>query len=104
MLTKTKQHSFPLKKNTLTKVIIVCTMMILSFSSFAQKTIRIETKNNLLLPGVDANAQYKLTKINKGNFSRLKKYEGKIFSGEFLMTAGLQFDMYTIMRALLYNL
>ncbi|MEP6682872.1 MAG: alpha-galactosidase [Parafilimonas sp.] len=62
--------------------------------SFLQKKETYPDKTKLLLKGLDANAQYKLTEINKGSFSRLDDYEGKTFSGAFLMAAGLQFDMY----------
>lgn len=46
------------------------------------------------LKGLKKDGLYKLTEINKGSFTRLKTYEGKTFSGEFLMTNGLQFTMY----------
>jgi alpha-galactosidase len=62
--------------------------------SFLQKKEAYPDKSKLLLKGLDANAQYKLTEINKGNFSRLSDYEGKTLSGTFLMNVGLQFDMY----------
>ncbi len=62
--------------------------------SFLQKKETYPDNSKLLLKGLDANAQYKLTEINKGSFSRLNDYEGKTFSGAFLMNVGLQFDMY----------
>jgi len=62
--------------------------------SFLQKKETYSDKSKLFLKGLDANAQYKLTEINKGSFSRLSDYEGKTFSGAFLMNVGLQFDMY----------
>jgi alpha-galactosidase len=46
------------------------------------------------LKGLKKDARYKLTEINKGTFSRLEAYEGKTFTGEYLMTTGLQFTMY----------
>ena len=62
--------------------------------SFLQKKETYPDKSKLLLKGLDANAKYKLTEINKGSFSRLSDYEGKTFSGASLMNVGLQFDMY----------
>ena len=62
--------------------------------SFLQKKEPYPDQSKLLLKGLDANAQYKVTEVNKGSFTRLKHYEGKIFSGDYLMKAGLQFDMY----------
>jgi alpha-galactosidase len=62
--------------------------------SFLQKKETYPDKSKLFLKGLDANAQYKLTEINKGSFSRLSDYEGKTFSGALLMNVGLQFDMY----------
>jgi len=62
--------------------------------SFLQKKETYPDQSKLLLKGLDANAQYKLTEINKGSFSRLNDYEGKTFSGAFLLNVGLQFDMY----------
>ena len=48
------------------------------------------------LQGLDAKAQYTLNEINADpkNWSRFSKYEGKTFSGEYLMTVGLHFAMY----------
>jgi alpha-galactosidase len=65
----------------------------LVFNYLLKKCIYAD-KTVLRLKGLKPAAQYKLTEINKGTFSRLGDYEGKTFSGAFLMTSGLQFDMY----------
>lgn len=51
-------------------------------------------KSTVRLKGLKKDGQYTLTEINKGTFTRLGEYEGKTFSGEFLMTQGLPFTMY----------
>lgn len=63
------------------------------FSYLLQKSIYGD-KSVLRLKGLKKDARYKLTELNKGSFSRLGDYEGKTFTGDFLMTQGLQFDMY----------
>lgn len=49
----------------------------------------------LVLQGLDPAKRYQLTEINKnsGSGSRFGKYEGKVFSGEYLTTVGLHFTM-----------
>jgi len=53
------------------------------------------TPPNYVLQGLDPQKKYKLTEINKedNNRSRFSKYEGKTFSGEYLMKVGLNFTM-----------
>lgn len=50
---------------------------------------------NTVLQGLVPEKQYLLTEINRqvGEWSHFDKYEGKIFSGEYLMTVGLSFPM-----------
>ncbi|MDR2085805.1 MAG: alpha-galactosidase [Dysgonamonadaceae bacterium] len=60
----------------------------------------------IVLQGLDPEKQYVLQEINKApdNWSRFSKYEGKIFSGEYLMTVGLHFAMYDEMESLTIKL
>lgn len=51
-------------------------------------------KTVLRLKGLKKNTTYTITELNKTNFSRVDAYEGKTFTGDFLETTGLQFDMY----------
>ncbi|MDR0506691.1 MAG: alpha-galactosidase, partial [Dysgonamonadaceae bacterium] len=50
---------------------------------------------SVVLQGLDPAKHYRLTEINKmpGARSHFGKYEGKVFSGEYLMTVGLHFTM-----------
>lgn len=50
----------------------------------------------VLLKGLDPDRRYTLKEINRENeaWSRVSEYEGKTFSGEYLMTVGLRFAMY----------
>jgi alpha-galactosidase len=60
--------------------------------------VRKEIKPNMqtvYLQGLDPNKKYTLKEINKiANWSRSSAYEGKEFSGDYLMTVGLTFPMY----------
>lgn len=60
----------------------------------------------ILLQGLDPNKQYRLEEINKDpdDWSRFTKYEGKTFSGEYLMTVGLNFAMYNEYETMLIQL
>lgn len=60
----------------------------------------------IMLQGLDANKQYMLKEINKNpdDWSRFSKYEGKKFSGEYLMTVGLHFAMYDEYESLVIQL
>lgn len=51
-------------------------------------------KTTIQLKGLKKDALYTVTELNKGSFSRYEGYEGKSFSGDYLMTAGIQTDMY----------
>ena len=57
------------------------------------------------LQGLDAKTQYTLNEINANpkDWSRFSKYEGKTFSGEYLMTVGLHFAMYNEYETLLFT-
>ncbi len=54
------------------------------------------TPLTVYLKGLDPNKNYTLKEINKNpdNWSRFSKYDGKTFSGDYLMKAGLNFAMY----------
>lgn len=66
---------------------------VLVFNYLQQKSIYGD--NSIIkLKGLKKDARYKVTEINKATFSRLDAYEGKTFTGEYLMTTGLQFTMY----------
>ena len=60
----------------------------------------------IVLQGLDPKKQYILKEINKNpdDWSRFSKYEGKIFSGEYLMTVGLQFNMYNEYESLVIQM
>lgn len=60
----------------------------------------------IVLQGLDPNKQYILKEINKNpdDWSRFSKYEGKKFSGEYLMTAGLHFALYNEYESLVIQL
>jgi alpha-galactosidase len=64
------------------------------------------TPPTIRLQGLDPEKQYTLQEINKdpGSWSRFTKYEGKTFSGEYLMTAGLHFAMYDEFESLVFQL
>lgn len=46
--------------------------------------------------GLKPDAKYKLTEINKGSYSRVEGYEGKVFTGSYLMQHGLRFAMWNV--------
>jgi alpha-galactosidase len=60
----------------------------------------------IVLQGLHPGKKYKLNEINKDPDlrSRFGKYEDKIFSGEYLMTVGLNFTMYNEMESLVFRL
>jgi alpha-galactosidase len=63
------------------------------------------TPPNYVLQGLDPQKKYKLTEINKHKgWSRFGKYENKTFSGEYLMTVGLNFAMYDEYESLVFKL
>ncbi|SEJ75657.1 alpha-galactosidase [Dyadobacter sp. SG02] len=66
---------------------------VLVFNYLQQKSIYGDN-TVIKLKGLKKEARYKISEINKATFSRLDAYEGKTFTGEFLMTTGLQFTMY----------
>ncbi|MDR0393813.1 MAG: alpha-galactosidase [Tannerella sp.] len=60
----------------------------------------------IFLQGLDPAKTYTLKEINKDPdaWSRFAKYEGKTFSGEYLMTAGLHFALYNEMESAVIQL
>ena len=60
----------------------------------------------ICLKGLDPNKEYTLTEINKDpdNWSRFSKYEGKTFSGNYLMKVGLHFAMYDEYESVVFKL
>ena len=46
--------------------------------------------------GLDPDAKYRITEVNKGSYSRVEAYENKVFSGSYLMEEGLRFSMWNI--------
>ncbi len=48
------------------------------------------------LRGLKPDAKYKLTELNKGNYSRIDDYEGKIFTGRYLMEQGIKFALWNV--------
>jgi alpha-galactosidase len=60
----------------------------------------------IVLQGLHPQKKYRLTEINRDpeRRSRFGKYEGRVFSGEYLMTAGLNFTMYDEMESLVFKL
>jgi alpha-galactosidase len=58
-----------------------------------------------LLQGLDTQKKYKLQEINKNKGrSRFDKYEGKTFTGEYLMKVGLNFTMYDEYESVVFKL
>ncbi len=53
-------------------------------------------KQTIVLKGLDPNRKYTVKEINRESdkWSRTSAYEGKSFSGDYLMTVGLTFTMY----------
>ena len=45
------------------------------------------------LKGLDPDARYRLTELDKGSVTRFGDYEGKTFTGAFLMTIGVRSDL-----------
>ena len=62
--------------------------------------------STIVLQGLDPGKKYTLKEINKDpdEGSRFAKYEGKTFSGAYLMTVGLHFAMYNEMESLVIQL
>jgi alpha-galactosidase len=50
--------------------------------------------SRMLLKGLDPDLNYTLSELNKGSYSRMDGYEGKSFSGRYLMDQGLGFAMW----------
>jgi len=63
------------------------------------------TPPNYVLQGLDPQKKYKLTEIDKNKgWSRFDKYEGKIFSGEYLMKVGLNFALYNECESVVFKI
>jgi alpha-galactosidase len=75
------------------------------FNFLIRKEIYV-TPHPYTLQGLDPDKQYKLTEINKNqdNWSRFSKYEGKTFSGDYLMKVGLLFAMYDEYESVVFKL
>lgn len=60
----------------------------------------------IVLQGLDPGKKYSLKEINRDpdDWSRFGKYEGKVFSGEYLMNVGLHFAMYNEYESLVIQL
>jgi len=60
----------------------------------------------VVLQGLDPSKRYQLKEINRDpdEWSRFSKYEGEIFSGEYLMNVGLLFTMYNEQESLVFQL
>lgn len=50
----------------------------------------------IVLKGLDPAANYHLTELNKGGYSRVADYDNKTFSGKYLMEVGLNFSMWNV--------
>jgi alpha-galactosidase len=66
------------------------------FNFLVRKNINGD-REAVLLKGLNADKKYTLTEINREGEgkSRVSEYEGKTFSGDYLMTVGLRFGMYS---------
>ncbi|MDR1342186.1 MAG: alpha-galactosidase [Prevotellaceae bacterium] len=66
------------------------------FNFLVRKNINGD-REAVLLKGLDADKKYRITEINRESdkWSRVSEYEGKTFSGDYLMTVGLRFGMYS---------
>jgi alpha-galactosidase len=73
------------------------------FSYLLQNSINGD-RSVLRLGGLKKDARYRLTELNKGTHSELGALEGKTFTGDFLMTAGLQFTMYNEYESTVFQL
>ena len=58
----------------------------------------------LKLKGLKKDAVYKLTEINTGEFTRLGDWDGKTFTGDFLMKAGVSFTQYNEYESAVFTL
>ena len=58
----------------------------------------------LRLKGLKKYARYRLTELNRADRSRLGDWDGKIFTGDFLMTAGVEFPMYDEYESTVFQL
>lgn len=64
------------------------------FNFLVRKNIKSDTQT-IYLKGLDPKKQYTVKEINKeADWSRSAEYEGKAFSGEYLMTVGMTFPIY----------
>jgi alpha-galactosidase len=73
------------------------------FSYFLQQSINGD-QTVLQLKGLKKDAVYRLTELNKGDYSRLGDLDGKTFTGELLMVAGIRFPMYNEYESTVFSL
>jgi alpha-galactosidase len=73
------------------------------FSYLLQKSINGD-QTVLQLKGLKKDAVYRLTELDKGDHSRLVALDGKTFTGELLMTAGIRFTMYDEYESTVFSL
>jgi alpha-galactosidase len=52
--------------------------------------------STIYLNGLNPDVSYKLTEVNKGSYSRVEAYEGKTFTGKYLMEEGIKFAMWNV--------
>jgi len=73
---------------------------------FAYQLRKSNTGNTirLRLKGLQPDGQYLFKELNKGSYSRISGYEGQRLSGEFLMTAGISFNMYNDYESAVFEL
>jgi alpha-galactosidase len=73
------------------------------FSYLLRKNINGD-RSVLRLKGLKKDASYRLTELNKADRSRLGDWDGKTFTGDFLMTAGIEFPMYNEYESTVFQL
>jgi alpha-galactosidase len=73
---------------------------------FAYQLRKSITSNALtiMLKGLQPDARYVLTELNKGGYSRIAQYEGRVFTGVSLMTQGLPFELYNDYESTVFQL
>jgi alpha-galactosidase len=73
------------------------------FSYLLRKNIAGD-RSVLRLKGLKKDASYRLTELNRADRSRLGDWDGKTFTGDFLMTAGIEFPMYNEYESTVFQL
>jgi alpha-galactosidase len=62
--------------------------------NYLMKTSPYGNQQIVKLKGLVPDVKYKITEINKTNYTRLQDYDGKVFTGDELMNEGLKFGMW----------